>query len=175
MHIQNNLYLPTLIGFAPQRCRIHLRVCKVQGLKSNGNSKPPDDRNNFFQPDKICEEEREDKMQDENGIQLNNRELLPIIVQKLSQSFNIFHLMPYAPSAVPTCGDEWDCEAGDASGEVGDCHEGASTDSVDQQVEDEAGGKLHRSRDEEIQKEVAACDPQPQDQALKHNGTRKPG
>lgn len=80
-----------------------------------------------------------------------------------------------AQSAVPTRGDEGDDEAGDATNEVGDGHEGASTDSVDQQVEDEAGGKLHHSRDKEIQEEVVACDPQPQHQALKHYGTCKPG
>lgn len=80
-----------------------------------------------------------------------------------------------AQSAVPTCGDEGDNKAGDATSEVGDGHERASTDSVDQHVEDEAGGKLHHCRDKEIQEEVVACDPQPQHQALKHNGTRKPG
>lgn len=58
--------------------------------------------------------------------------------------------MTNAPSFVLTHGDEGDYEAGDAASEVGDCHEGASTNSVNQQVEDEADGKLNHSRNEEI-------------------------
>ena len=58
--------------------------------------------------------------------------------------------MPHASSAGPTIGDKGDYEAGDASSEIGYGHEGASTDSVDQEVEDEASGKLHHGRDEEI-------------------------
>lgn len=76
---------------------------------------------------------------------------------------------------MPTAGHKRNHEAGDASGEVSDGHQGASTDSVDHQIEDEPSGKLHYSRDKEIQEEVVACDSQPQDQALKHNSACKPG
>lgn len=86
------------------------------------------------------------------------------------------HHQPLVPqSSVLTHWDEGDYEAGNATGQVCDGHDGASAESVDQQVEDEAGGKLHHSREEEVQVEVIACDPQPQDQALKHDSTCKPG
>lgn len=85
------------------------------------------------------------------------------------------HQLLVPRSAVLTHGDERDCEAGNATCEVGKDHDRASAQSVDQQVEDEAGGKLHHSREKEVQVEVIACDPQPQHQALKHDSTCKPG
>ena len=75
---------------------------------------------------------------------------------------------------VPTGGHEGDDEAGHTPGEVGGGHEGAPAHSVHQQVEDESGGQLHQGGDEEVQEEIVTGDPQPQDQALKHNSARKP-
>lgn len=84
------------------------------------------------------------------------------------------YISPRPPSVLLTHSDKGDYEASNTSSEVGDGHEGASTNSVNKQVEDEARGKLHHSRNEEVQVQVVTSEAEPQDKALKHNSAGKP-